>query len=441
MCVCVLSAASPSLSSICDRSIREGLAEEDTTTRKTSDTMEGVNVGGGVVAEEEEDATQVVTPFTVEAGEEGIDYTKLTQQFGCSLIDEDLLKRVERVTGRRAHRLLRRGIFYAHRDLETILDAYERKEDFYLYTGRGPSSAALHLGHLIPFQFTAWLQDAFNVPLVVQMTDDEKALVRGLDLEEAYALGKENAKDIIACGFDASRTFIFSDLDYVGGEFYKNTVRVASCVTYNQIRGAFGFKGESNIGTINFPSVQATPSFSDSFPHIFGNRTDVRCLIPCAIDQDPYFRVTRDVAPRIKRVKPALIESQFFPALQGPKGKMSSSDTNSAIFVTDQPKTIKNKINKYAVSGGGETVEEHRKNGADLQRDVPYQWLRFFLEDDARLEEIGREYEAGRMLTGEVKNELTNCLVKLVGRHQRNRKRVTDAVVSAFMDKRDMMLR
>jgi hypothetical protein len=26
------------------------------------------------------------------------------------------------------------------------------------------------------------------------------------------------------------------------------------------------------------------------FPHIFGNRKDVRCLIPCAIDQDPYFR-------------------------------------------------------------------------------------------------------------------------------------------------------
>ena len=113
-----------------------------------------------------------------------------------------------------------------------------------LYLRRISEVSPLHLGHLIPFQFTAWLQDAFNVPLVVQMTDDEKALVRGLDLEEAYALGKENAKDIIACGFDASRTFIFSDLDYVGGEFYKNTVRVASCVTYNQIRGAFGFKGD-----------------------------------------------------------------------------------------------------------------------------------------------------------------------------------------------------
>ena len=42
----------------------------------------------------------------------------------------------------------------------------------------------------------------------------------------------------------------------------------------------------------------------------------VRCLIPCAIDQDPYFRMTRDVAPRLGYLKCALIESRFFPALQ-----------------------------------------------------------------------------------------------------------------------------
>ena len=43
---------------------------------------------------------------------------------------------------------------------------------------------------------------------------------------------------------------------------------------------------------------------------------DIRCLIPCAIDQDPYFRMTRDVAPRLKMHKPSLIMSRFFPALQ-----------------------------------------------------------------------------------------------------------------------------
>jgi tryptophanyl-tRNA synthetase len=49
-----------------------------------------------------------------------------------------------------------------------ILDLFEQKKPFFLYTGRGPSSGSLHLGHLIPFMFTKYLQDAFDVPLVVQ---------------------------------------------------------------------------------------------------------------------------------------------------------------------------------------------------------------------------------------------------------------------------------
>jgi tryptophanyl-tRNA synthetase len=91
---------------------------------------------------------------------------------------------------------------------------------------QGPSSEALHLGHLVPIMFTAWLQRAFNVPLVIQLTDDEKTLWRGLDQDEARRLARENAKDIIACGFDISKTFIFSDFEYVGGPFYRHIVAI-----------------------------------------------------------------------------------------------------------------------------------------------------------------------------------------------------------------------
>lgn len=62
--------------------------------------------------------------------------------------------------------------------------------------------------------------------------------------------------------------------------------------------------------------------------------------------QDPYFRLTRDHAEVMGFLKPALIESQFFPALQGDTGKMSASVVTSAIFVSDTPKDIKDKINK-----------------------------------------------------------------------------------------------
>ena len=54
--------------------------------------------------------------------------------------------------------------------------------------------------------------------------------------------------------------------------------------------------------------------------------------------------MTRDVAPKLNLHKPALIHSMFFPALQGAKTKMSSSDPNSSIFLTDTAKQIKTKV-------------------------------------------------------------------------------------------------
>lgn len=72
-----------------------------------------------------------------------------------------------------------------------------------------------------------WLQDAFKVPLVIQLTDDEKFYWKNLSVEEARRLARENAKDIIACGFDVTRTFIFADFDYVGGFEYSYTMRVS----------------------------------------------------------------------------------------------------------------------------------------------------------------------------------------------------------------------
>lgn len=107
------------------------------------------------VEESEEVAEAVVTPWDVSGL---VDYNKLIEKFGSSSLGSDLVERMERITGRRVHPLLRRGIFFSHRDLGKILDMYEAGKKFYLYTGRGPSSDALHLGHLIPFMFTQYLQ-------------------------------------------------------------------------------------------------------------------------------------------------------------------------------------------------------------------------------------------------------------------------------------------
>lgn len=142
----------------------------------------------------------------------------------------------------------------------------------------------------------------------------------------------------------------------------------------------------SNIGKIHFASIQGATSFASSFPHIFGEdekkTAKIPCLIPCAIDQDPYFRLTRDCASGLKFAKPALVHMRFLDALQGPGSKMSASDDNSAIFLNDSAKQIKTKINKYAFSGGRETLEEHREKGGNADVDVAYQYLTFFMEDD-----------------------------------------------------------
>ena len=173
----------------------------------------------------------------------------------------------------------------SYSELDEILDRYEKKQPFYLYTGRGPSSSSMHLGHMVPFIFCQYLQSCFQCPLVIQLTDDEKFLFKDLTIEQCHGFALENAKDIVACGFDPDLTFIFSNLDYVGGQMYANIVRISKLITCNVSKAAFGFDDSSSIGKLHFVSVQAAPSFSNSFAHIFGTRSDIPCLIPCAIDQ------------------------------------------------------------------------------------------------------------------------------------------------------------
>jgi tryptophanyl-tRNA synthetase len=81
--------------------------------------------------------------------------------------------------------------------------------------------------------FFRWLQDVFNVPLVIQLTDDEKYLWKDLKLEEAKKLSIENAKDIIACGFDRKNTFIFSDFQFMG--YYKFFIKLVINNEYSGI--------------------------------------------------------------------------------------------------------------------------------------------------------------------------------------------------------------
>ena len=69
---------------------------------------------------------------------------------------------------------------------------------------------------------------------------------------------------------------------------------------------------------------------------------------------------------------------------------------------------------------------------------MSYEWLGFFLEDDDKLAQIGRDYSSGAMLTGEVKKELIGILQDFVAEHQKRRAEVTNEIVERYMSIREL---
>lgn len=92
---------------------------------------------------------------------------------------------------------------------------------------------------------------------------------------------------ILKCWIQSAPVFLISCFKSCrqSSEFYKVIVQIQKHVTFNQVKGIFGFGESDCIGKIAFPAIQAAPSFSLAFPHIFNGKKDIPCLIPCAIDQ------------------------------------------------------------------------------------------------------------------------------------------------------------
>ena len=349
----------------------------------------------------------VVTPWHVEGD---IDYDKLIKQFGTQKISNDLLSKLQKVTGE-DHFMLRRGVFFSHRDLNLILENYEKGKEFFLYTGRGPSGHT-HIGHLVPSVFAKWLQDKFNVNMYFQLTDDEKFFAKqDLSLDQTTNFALENALDFIALGFKPEKTKIIVNTKNIK-TLYPIAAQVAKKINFSNTKAVFGFTNDTNVGMIFYTSMQSAPCFIE----------DKQVLIPLGVDQDPHFRITRDIAPKINKIKPSLIHNIMIPSLLGPGGKMSASDEKNTIYTTDSPELVKKKINKYAFSGGQPDIDEHRKIGGNPDIDVSYQYLRIFFEpDDNKLKKIYDDYKSGKMLTGELKLILIEKINEFLSIHQQKR--------------------
>ena len=374
----------------------------------------------------------VVNPWKVSGT---VDYMKLISHFGTNAIDGKIIERWEQVTGMRAHTWLRRGLFFSHQDLEKILDERQAGRNVYLYTGRGPSSESMHLGHLVPFIFTKYLQDALDAIVIIQMSDDEKFFFKGGKIDEYLRLSYENAKDIIACGFNPNKTFIFSNLQSMAGDLYYNNAIIMQTITGNQIKGIYGLGLDNNIGQLVWPCFQSGPAFSTSFRDILGDKP-IYCLVPMAIDQAPYFRMARDVHKKLKCPKPAVIHSRFLPGLQGPKMNSTSNNVeNITLFLNINRTNIIKMIKRHAYSGGRETIEEHRDKGGDIRADVCYQYLCYFMDSDCELKNIAQQYSSGQLLTSELKNITANIIADVIEKHQQMKDLVTDTVLKQFFNR------
>ena len=353
----------------------------------------------------------VINPWEVSGD---INYEKLIKEFGTSKISEDIYKKLEK-----CHPLLKRRIYFSHRDFDKWLDNYNKGKKVSVITGRGPSEK-MHLGHLVPFLVAKSLQDTFNCEVFIPISDDEKFYIKkDLSFEKSLEYSKDNIIDLIAIGFKPGKTFIFQDFVYTN--IYKYAAQIAKRITYSTAKAAFGLQPENNVGWSFYPAMQAAHIL---FPQFY--RGKHLSVVPVGIDQDPFIRLTRDIAsyPEFNFEKPAALHAKFIPSLHGSVKMSSSEASEGVIFLSDSPKEVERKIKKYAFSGGQATIELHRKLGGNPDVDVSFQYLKILFEpDDAKLKKIEQDYKSGKLLTGELKEILIKKINSFLKEHQKTREK------------------
>lgn len=314
------------------------------------------------------------------------DYEKIIKDFGLDIFDASLMPN--------PNRLMRRGVVFAGRDIKIISDAIKHKNRFYVLSGIMPSSEKIHFGTKMVVENIKYFQE-HGAETYILVADLEAASTRGVTLEEAQKRALEfHIPAYVALGLDTKKTVFYFQSE--NKEVMNNAYEFAKKITLNEFEAIYG---SADPGKIMAAMTQVAdilyPQFEERKPGI----------IPVGVDQDPHIRLTRDIVRRFKERKfflPSSLYHKYTPSLDGDM-KMSKSKPESCIELPEDIKSVKRKI-RNALSGGRDTLDEHRKLGAVIEKDMAFELMKQHLvEDDIELNKIYEEYKSGKMTSGELK--------------------------------------
>ncbi len=353
-----------------------------------------------------------ITPWLVKG--DRVDYRKVLSYFNLRPITPDVRNMMRDAFGD-VNYLVRRGLFFAHREMrQALLDLKYRRRRVYLFTGRG-ASGPMHIGHLVPLLLARWMQRRRNLTLIFQISDDEKFVLRPkFTLEQVRVFARDNALDFLALGFDPDRTKIIWDT-MVASWLYPLTLKVAKHVKISELKTVVKIDDSWNVGIAFYIAVQSLPALMYELEVAF----PVRSIVPMAVDQDPILRVAQRLADRLGLTKPALIHSRFLPGLRG-EPKMGASNPKSAIFLTDGPEEVKEK------------VEGSSCGPPEICPSVQY--LKVFEEDDHVFYSVWEQCLKDRVQGCDLaKRKLLDILIPFMEEHQRLRREYQDKVDEFLM--------
>ena len=306
------------------------------------------------------------------------------------------------------------GVTFAHRDLESVVQAMANNEPWAVVSGINPSTP-LHFGHKQVFEEVLWMQRQ-GADVFIPIVNDESYLVgKTKSIAESRRMAYEDViPSIIAMGFSPEKTHFFVDSDYL--DIYNVAIDVSRHSTLNKVFKVFGFGDGDNIedentGTIFYRGgIQLAQILLPQYEEFGGKKPTI---VPAGIDQYPYILLARDVALKKSFTPPAATFIRFEMGLDG-KGKMSSSRPDSAIFLTDSQEDIKRKI-KSAYTGGSPSAAFQQEHGGVPQICPIYQLRAYHFENNERLEE---HCSTGEILCGDCKKQATEETLVYVSEHQ-----------------------